>query len=110
MGNHQPLVDQVTAAGATSGESVWQLPLEHRYRSELDSEVADLKNLGGPNAGAITAALFLAEFVGDVPWAHLDIAGVAQNERDTSWRPPGNTGFGARLLLDLLGGFAPVGA
>lgn len=101
MGNHQGLVDQIRAAAETSGEPVWQLPLEHRYRHEIDSEVADIKNLGGPNAGAITAALFLAEFAGDIPWAHIDIAGVAQNERDTSWLPPGNTGFGARLLIDL---------
>ena len=73
-----------------------------RYRKELDSDVADIKNLGGANAGAITAALFLAEFVGDVPWAHIDIAGTAQTDAPTRpGRPPGCTGFGARLLLEL---------
>jgi leucyl aminopeptidase len=101
IGNSAELVSQVESAASTTGESVWELPLERRYRGELDSDVADIKNLGGPNAGSITAALFLEEFVGDIPWAHIDIAGTAQNDRDTSWRPPGCTGFGARLLLDL---------
>jgi leucyl aminopeptidase len=101
IGNNSDGVDQVEDAASATGESVWELPLERRYRGELDSDVADLKNLGGPNAGSITAALFLEEFVGGLPWAHIDIAGTAQNDRDTSWRPPGCTGFGARLLIDL---------
>ena len=95
------VIDQVEAAAAATGESVWELPLERRYRGQLNSDVADMKNLGGPNAGAITAALFLEEFVDGMPWAHIDIAGTAQNDRDTSWRPPGCTGFGARLLIEL---------
>ena len=74
-------------------EPVWQLPLERRYRKELDSTVADLKNLGGANAGAITAALFLAEFVGDVPWAHIDIAGTAQSTGDAGWHTAGLHGL-----------------
>ena len=82
-------------------EPVWELPLAHRYRSELDSEIADLRNLGGPNAGTITAALFLNEFVGEVPWAHIDIAGTAQANAATKWRNKGTTGFGTRLLIDL---------
>jgi leucyl aminopeptidase len=94
-------VDQIESAASATGESVWELPLERRYRGELDSDVADIKNLGGANAGAITAALFLEDFVENVPWAHIDIAGTAQNDRDTSWRPPGCTGFGARLLIEL---------
>jgi leucyl aminopeptidase len=101
IGNNQEMVQQVEAAATATGESVWELPLEHRYRAELNSEVADIKNLGGPNAGAITAALFLEEFVAGKPWAHIDIAGTAQNDRDASWRPPGCTGFGARLLIEL---------
>jgi leucyl aminopeptidase len=101
IGNSTDMVSQIEAAAAATGESVWELPLERRYRSELDSDVADIKNLGGANAGAITAALFLEEFVGEIPWAHIDIAGTAQNDRDTSWRPPGCTGFGARLLIEL---------
>ena len=74
----------------------------------LDSPVADIANMGGPNAGSITAALFLEEFVGDRPWAHIDIAGTAQNATDTSWRPAGCTGFGARLLIDFVMNFVPV--
>jgi leucyl aminopeptidase len=101
IGNNPGMVEQVETAAAATGESVWELPLERRYRGELNSEVADIKNLGGANAGAITAALFLEEFVANKPWAHIDIAGTAQNDRDTSWRPPGCTGFGARLLVEL---------
>jgi len=101
IGNNAGLVAQVEAAAEVTGESVWELPLERRYRGDLNSDIADIKNLGGANAGAITAALFLDEFVAGKPWAHIDIAGTAQNDRDTSWRPPGCTGFGARLLVEL---------
>ena len=81
---------------------MWQLPLEtKRYRKLLDSDVADMKNVGGPYGGAITAAVFLSEFVGDVPWAHLDIAGPMKVDADESWRSKGATGFGTRLLVDL---------
>jgi leucyl aminopeptidase len=105
FGNDQPLVDRVRAAAEAVDEPVWQLPVAHRYRSELDSDVADIKNLGGPNGGAIHAALFLEEFVGGRPWAHLDIAGTAQAEKASGWRTPGCTGFGARLLAELACGF-----
>jgi leucyl aminopeptidase len=101
IGNNQGLVDQIRAAAEATDEPVWQLPLAARYRKELDSTVADLKNLGGANAGAITAALFLAEFVGEVPWAHIDIAGTAQSGGDAGWQTAGCTGFGARLLAEL---------
>ena len=101
FGNDQPLVDRVLASAAAVDEPAWQLPLATRYRSEMNSDVADLKNMGGPNAAAIHAALFLAEFVGDTAWAHLDIAGTAQSTPPMSWRPQGCTGFGARLLADL---------
>jgi leucyl aminopeptidase len=77
LGNSPALVEQLRAAAAAADEPVWQLPLEHRYRDQLNSEIADLTNMGGINAGSITAALFLEEFVGSVPWAHLDIAGTA---------------------------------
>jgi leucyl aminopeptidase len=101
FGNDQPLVDRVLASAAAVDEPAWQLPLATRYRSEMNSDVADMKNMGGPNAAAIHAALFLAEFVGDTPWAHIDIAGTAQSTPPMSWRPEGCTGFGARLLVDL---------
>jgi leucyl aminopeptidase len=105
MGNDQPLIDRVREAADVTDEPVWQLPLDSRYRGELDSTVADLRNLGGSNAGAITAALFLAEFVGDVPWAHVDIAGTAQSPGNVSWQTAGCSGFGARLLLELASSF-----
>lgn len=101
MGNDPFLVQQVEDAAEAVDEPVWELPLAKRYRKQLDSTVADIKNLGGANAGSITAGLFLVEFVDDKPWAHIDIAGVADNESDASWRPPGCTGFGARLLAEL---------
>lgn len=107
IGNDESIVAQVRDAGGATDEPVWELPLEHRYRPELDTPIADLKNLGGANAGAITAALFLNEFVGDHPWAHIDIAGTAQNDSADSWRPAGCTGFGARLLIELAVGFVP---
>jgi leucyl aminopeptidase len=109
MGNDDGLVAQVKAASAASDEPVWEFPLAHRYRKQLNSTVADIKNLGGANAGSITAGLFLEEFVDSKPWAHIDIAGVADNETDASWRPPGCTGFGARLLAELAVSFRPGG-
>ena len=110
MGNHQGVIDQLTAAADATDESLWQLPLERRYRRELDSPVADLKNIGGANAGAITAALFLEEFVGGRPWAHLDIAGTAQADGDAGWQTAGCTGFGARLLVQFVLDFEAPGA
>jgi leucyl aminopeptidase len=102
LGNDQQLVDQLIASGAATDEPLWQLPLERRYRPEIDSEIADLRNLGGANAGSITAALFLEEFVDGIPWAHIDIAGTSQNDVADGWRIKGTTGFGARLLLEFV--------
>ncbi len=98
--NDQRVADLALAASAHADEQLWQLPLEQKYRSQLDSDIADISNLGGKYAGATTAALFLAHFVGDTPWAHLDIAGTMQTEKDDSWRSAGATGFGARILLE----------
>jgi leucyl aminopeptidase len=108
FGNDQALVDQAKAASAATDEQVWQLPLEKKYRKQLDSDVADISNLGGPYAGATTAALFLNEFVDGLPWAHFDIAGTMQSDADDSWRSKGATGFGARLLIALTLGFEKV--
>jgi len=109
IGNDQALVDQVTAAATRTDERVWQLLVDRGYRGQLISESADLKNMGDDaNAGAITAALFLEEFVDGLPWAHLDIAGTMSVGRDDGWRPWGATGFGARLLLDLAMAFQPT--
>jgi leucyl aminopeptidase len=107
LGNDEALLGQVESAAESADEPVWRLPLATRYRKELDSGVADLKNLGGANAGAITAALFLAEFVGTTPWAHIDIAGTANNATANGWRTAGCTGFGARLLAELALAFVP---
>ena len=107
MGNHQGFIDQVKAAAEVTDETVWQFPLDRRLRRELDSEVADLKNVGGVNAGQITAALFLEEFVAGIPWAHLDIAGTSRVETDKTWRSKGATGYGARLLIELMLSFRP---
>ncbi|MEU4218813.1 M17 family peptidase N-terminal domain-containing protein [Actinoplanes sp. NPDC026623] len=99
FGNDQALIAQVTAAADRVDEPVWQLPMAHRYRDEMDSDVADIKNMGGANGAAIHAALFLEEFVAGRPWAHIDIAGTAQNESSAGWQSAGCSGFGARLLL-----------
>jgi leucyl aminopeptidase len=107
FGNDQGIIDQVRAASDLTDETVWQLPLDRRYRNQLNSDVADMSNLGGPYAGATTAALFLADFVGDTPWAHVDMCGPMQSDSDDSWRTTGPTGFGARLLAELAIGFRP---
>jgi leucyl aminopeptidase len=106
FGNDQGLVDRVKAAADATDELVWQLPLHRPYRRILDSHVADIANcgpIGQPDA--IASALYLAEFVGDVPWAHIDIAGTAWNDDDRSWKPAGATGFGTRLLVQLAATF-----
>ena len=103
LGTDQDLVDRLVASSSQTDEPVWQLPLAaDRYRRLLDSNVADLKNIGGPFAGAITAAIFLSTFVGSVPWAHVDIAGPMKVDADDRWMSRGATGFGTRLLIDLV--------
>jgi len=100
--NNQPLADQLLRCARESGEKLWQLPLVKEYRELIKSSVADMKNIGGSHGGAITAALILQEFVGDVPWAHLDIAGPAFAESDTALCGKGGTGFGVRTILKFL--------
>jgi leucyl aminopeptidase len=97
--------EQVAAAAARGGERVWRLPLPDDYRAMIDSDVADMKNTGGRHGGAITAALFLREFVGDVPWVHLDIAGPARLDADDGYVPKGATGAGVRTLVEAVVGF-----
>ncbi|GAA2858921.1 leucyl aminopeptidase family protein [Microbacterium arabinogalactanolyticum] len=101
LGNDERMIGLLKESSATTDEAIWQLPLERRYRTQLDSDIADISNLGGPYGGTITAALFLDHFTGGTPWAHLDIAGTMQTDSDDSWRTKGATGFGARLLLDV---------
>ncbi len=96
--NNDALATQLTAAGQAVGERLWRLPMGDEYDRDLKSPIADMKNIGGPRAGSITAAQFLQRFIKDVPWAHLDIAGVVWNEKPTALAPPGGTGYGVRLL------------
>ncbi len=103
LGSNEAWIDQVQDAAARTGERVWELPMIEDYRAHIDSEVADVKNIGkAGQAGTIVAALFLREFVGeDIPWAHLDIAGTAWTDTDDVETPRGGTGYGVRLLLEL---------
>jgi leucyl aminopeptidase len=105
MGNNPDVVQQLRQAGDVVDEPVWELPLHRSYRSQLDSSIADLTNMGGINAGSITAALFLEEFVDGRPWAHVDIAGTAQLAAPRTWRNKGATGFGTKLLIEFARAF-----
>ncbi len=107
MSNSDDFAAQLADAAETVDEPVWRLPLVRAYRAELDSDIADLKNLGGPNAGSITAGLFLEEFVDGVPWAHVDIAGTAQSSSARRWLNRGPTAFGVRMLIELALNFRP---
>jgi leucyl aminopeptidase len=76
--------------------------MDDELRPEVRSDVADMKNAGSRWGGAITAAMFLENFVGDTPWAHIDIAGPAYNEKDSAWNPRGGTGFGVRTVVSYI--------
>jgi leucyl aminopeptidase len=103
MGNDDELVAKVAAAARATGEPMWHLPLPDRYREQLDSDTADLRNIGkGRQAGALTAGLFLREFVGDTPWVHLDIAGPVTVDAAKGEHAKGGTGFGVRTLAELV--------
>ena len=93
--------ETLLAAAAAAGEAAWRLPLEPQYRPKLDSTLADMKNIGDRWGGAITAALMLKEFVGDAPWAHLDVAGPARSDVDEHYVTKGGTGFGVRTLVEV---------
>lgn len=99
MGTDEALVDELKAAGETSGERCWPLPLWPEYRKQLESPTADLQNIGGRPGGSITAGAFLSEFVGDAPWAHLDIAGTAWGEGKLPYQRKGPLGTPTRLLV-----------
>ncbi|MCX6517664.1 MAG: leucyl aminopeptidase [Actinobacteria bacterium] len=105
LSNNSGVVSQLMDSSARTDELLWELPLFHDYRRLLDSNVADMRNIGGPYAGATTAALFLHEFVGSTPWAHLDIAGPMDADGDDGWLNRGATAFGTRLLIDFCANF-----
>src|SRR6185436_2792818 len=101
--NNDDLADQLTAAGKAVGERLWRFPMGDEYDRDIKSPIADMKNIGGGKAGSITAAQFLQRFIKkDVPWAHLDIAGVVWNDKGTALSGSGATGYGIRLLNRLI--------
>ncbi|MDO8636332.1 MAG: hypothetical protein Q7R34_08850, partial [Dehalococcoidia bacterium] len=87
--------------GELAGEKHWQLPLVEEYKEQIKSDCADMKNIGGRYGGAITAALFLSEFIEDTPWVHLDIAGPVRSDKDKGVLVKGATGIGVRTLVNL---------
>ncbi|MET0894627.1 MAG: leucyl aminopeptidase, partial [Acidimicrobiia bacterium] len=107
MGNDEAWSEQVLDAAGRVGERMWPLPLPADYRRGLDSPIADLKNVGPREGGALTAGLFLQEFVDGAPWVHLDIAGPAFITGDDGHNSKGGTGFGVRTLLELASTFTP---
>lgn len=102
MSNNDALADLLIRAGSDTFERVWRLPLYEEYKEQLKSDIADIKNSGGRSGGAITAAMFLKDFVGTVDWAHLDIASTAYLSEGRRYHPKHATGVGVRLMIDFL--------
>ena len=102
MGSDEELVAELRASGARQGEPLWELPLVDDYDAHLDSDIADLKNVGKGQAGTIVAGLFLRRFTAGLPWAHLDIAAVGRAEGDDGYLTKGATAFSLRTLVDYL--------
>ena len=102
FGNDEGLLDRVSAAARISGEKLWRLPLPEEYQEFLRSDIADIKNHAGREASPIMGAMFISNFVGDTPWAHIDIAGTSYLEKESGYNPKGGTGAGTRTLLQLL--------
>ena len=97
-------MQEVKDASKTAGEHVWELPNNEEYKELNKSHFADIKNTGGRGAGAITAGLFLAEFVNDTPWVHLDIAGTSYISKDRGYLPKGATGVPVKTIYYLVKG------
>ncbi|MFL5349587.1 MAG: leucyl aminopeptidase [Hyalangium sp.] len=102
FGDHDATVEQVLTAAKTAGEEFWRMPVTELQKDSLRSEVADMKNAGERWGGAINAALFLKEFVGDTPWVHLDIAGPSISPKERGYFNKGATGVGVRTLVELV--------
>jgi leucyl aminopeptidase len=102
FGNDAALVEVLRRAGEATGERAWPMPLWEAHRKAVRSEVAQLKNASGREAGASTAAAFLATFAEGTPWAHLDIAGTAWTSKAEGYHPRGATGVGVRLVFEAL--------
>jgi leucyl aminopeptidase len=101
FGNDQDLVNKFLKATERTGERMWQMPMPEEYKEQNKSEIADVKNTGNRYGGAITAALFLAEFVANIPWVHIDIAGTAFSAKESGYIVKGATGVGVRTLVEL---------
>lgn len=99
------LFEQLDAAGKTTEERFWRMPLDDKYKNQIKSSLADVKNVGGRPAGSITAALFLSEFITLERWAHLDIAGAAWTSKASEYKPKGNIGVPVRALIQLAANF-----
>ena len=102
MGNNQKLAQKILSASEKAGEKMWQLPMDDELREEIKSSVADMKNAGSRLGGAITAAMFLEQFVSNTPWVHIDIAGPAYSEKRNSLRKVGATGFGVSTIIEYI--------
>ena len=109
MGNDDPWIEKVRTAGERAAERAWKLPLWDEYQEQIKSDIADIKNTGGRAGGTITAAAFLSKFTKKYPWAHLDIAGTAWEEKGKPHVPKGATGIGVRLLVELAEELAEAG-
>jgi leucyl aminopeptidase len=102
MGSDDGLAARLQEAAAATGERLWRLPLWEEYGALMESDIADLKNAGGPTAGTVTAGWYLSQFAEGMRWAHLDIAGTAWEEKGRNHLPKGATGVGVRLLVEFL--------
>jgi leucyl aminopeptidase len=102
VGTRKGLMDQLRKAADATGERIWEMPLWDDYKEHMKSSFADLTNSGGKPAGTLTASAFLSNFIGDWPWAHIDIAYVDVEPKGRPYTPKGTTGFGLRLLVELL--------
>jgi leucyl aminopeptidase len=105
LGNDESIKRRMREAGDKTGERVWELPLFEGYYDSIKSDIADMKNAGGRDGGAITAAALLSKFVQKHPWIHLDIAATAWTDKDRPYTPKGATGIGVRLLTQFLRDF-----
>jgi leucyl aminopeptidase len=102
VSNDEEFADQFLSSAKSTGERYWQMPYYEEYYTAMKSDIADLKNTGGRAAGALTAAAFLRTFVGDTPWIHLDIAGTAYLDSESSWQAKGPTGTPVRAFIALV--------
>lgn len=102
ISNDDKLAGNLLDASQASGDALWRMPINDGYRAQLDSPYADVSNLGSPGAGTLTAAAFLEKFTGNVPWAHLDIAGMAWTQKKSGYFSTGATGFGVRVIAKFL--------